>query len=122
MMESTELLPDSQSQESAPDSSEASLATVLSNMGILSMATLESRDNVSAEKSSPSSSLRSPPPSSAERYRASIHEDKDDHIVLTFKKEDVDPAHKERTAKVIPSDFVVKFRPTSASPFSFFQQ
>ena len=107
-MESTELLPDGGTQDTAPDSSEASLATVLSNMGIFSTVALESRANVSADKSSPSSSLQ-PPATSSDHHRNSFHEDKDDLIVLTFRKEDVDPAHKERTAKIIPSDFVVNF-------------
>jgi hypothetical protein len=71
---------------------EAPVNQFLTNMGVFST----SRSSVSSDKSH-----------SSEDYCASIHEDKDQHIILTFRKDDVDPVNKDKNCKTIPHDFLV---------------
>lgn len=39
-----------------------------------------------------------------------LSEDRDDNIVLTLRKEDLDPANKDKNSKILPNDFLVRHR------------
>ena len=73
--------------------SEAPVNQFLTNMGVFG----SSRSSVSSDRSH-----------SSEDYSASIQEDKDQHILLTFHKDDIDPVNKDKNSKAIPQDFVVR--------------
>ncbi|XP_055346428.1 phosphatidylinositol 3,4,5-trisphosphate 3-phosphatase and dual-specificity protein phosphatase PTEN-like [Paramacrobiotus metropolitanus] len=86
-------LDDSRLTEEENAEMESAVNNLLANMSLYS----SSRSSMSSERSGQST-----------EGLPSLHEDKDQHIVLTLRKVDVDPANKDKNSKVLPNDFVMQ--------------